>query len=228
MTALTMLQSIAGYVAGQDTSSASKPILLGTVDPAYVTSTYPTTLPKITFDGESTLSGKRYVVVGSYLPVAGDRVALVPIGTTYAIIGALADTPDTATAGINEYAVTSGSDECSSDSYQDLAGTGSVTSVSFTKRFTNTLLRIDMIATFYSDTASSNTMFGVHIGSTDYDVAVMFQDQAFLRLPAVGTRLLSGFSPGTYTVQGRWKRTSGGGIRRRIDSDRLTITVTEV
>jgi hypothetical protein len=87
MQALDVLQAVSGYTRAQE--AVDRRVRLGTVDPAYVASTYPTTLPKITFDGESTLSGKTYAVVGPYWPTAGDRVALIPIGTTYAIVGAL-------------------------------------------------------------------------------------------------------------------------------------------
>lgn len=90
MDALSFLQTVAGTTRAQTDGSADKPILMGTIDPAYVSSTFPGTMPKVTFDGESTLSGKQYtVVLPGYRPTAGDRVVLVPIGTTYAIIGAV-------------------------------------------------------------------------------------------------------------------------------------------
>lgn len=86
MDSLDILQSLAGLAA----ASESVPVLrTGVIDSSYVSSTYPGTLPKITFDGESTLSGKRYPVVGPYWPTASDRVLLAAIGNTYGIIGAL-------------------------------------------------------------------------------------------------------------------------------------------
>lgn len=72
--------------AAADTSSATRPIRLATVDPAY--EGLPT-LPRVTFDGETTLSGKRYALLQGYVPAAGDRVALAPVGTTYVILGPL-------------------------------------------------------------------------------------------------------------------------------------------
>jgi hypothetical protein len=89
MRALEFLDAVAGYTQAQQSGSASRPIRLATVDPTYVASTFPGTLPKVTFDGESTLSGKRYPVMSGYLPSASDRVVLVPVGTTYLIVGAL-------------------------------------------------------------------------------------------------------------------------------------------
>ena len=84
--ALELLQAIGGFSA---TQNASQPIKLAVVDPTYTASTYPGTLPKVTFDGESSLSTKRYPAMSPYLPVASDRVVMLPIGGTYLIAGAL-------------------------------------------------------------------------------------------------------------------------------------------
>lgn len=80
-TALDLLQSIAGFTRSQDSGSASRPIKLGTINPAHTSG-----LPRVTFDGEATLSGKGYPYASSYTPTAGDRVALLPVGNTYLII----------------------------------------------------------------------------------------------------------------------------------------------
>lgn len=88
--ALSMLQSISGFVQAQRDSPADRPCLLGVIDPAYAGLP---NLPKVTFEGESTLSGKTYAHLASYVPVAGDRVALMPVGTTYLIVGPVAATP---------------------------------------------------------------------------------------------------------------------------------------
>jgi hypothetical protein len=89
--ALSILDSIAGFAAAQASGqSANRPWLIGTIDPAYVASSYPGTQPKVTFDGESTLSGKTYKVLApGYWPTAGDRVVLAPVGTTYVIVGSV-------------------------------------------------------------------------------------------------------------------------------------------
>lgn len=84
---MTFMQSLTGYAKTQETGSQSRPIVLATIDPAYDTGSFPDPLPKVTFDGEDTMSGKRYAVMSPYWPQPGDRVAMVPIGTTYLIIG---------------------------------------------------------------------------------------------------------------------------------------------
>lgn len=87
MNPLDFLQSVAGFAQANQPGFDITKMRLATVDPAYVSSTYPGTLPKVTFDGETTLSGKRYPVMSPYLPTPGDRVLMVPLGATYLIIG---------------------------------------------------------------------------------------------------------------------------------------------
>lgn len=89
--ALGILESMAGFAASQaDSGSASKPIKLATIDPAYDPDDYLLgIMPRVTFDGESTLSTKFYPVMAPYHPFPGDRVVLIPVGITYLIIGSL-------------------------------------------------------------------------------------------------------------------------------------------
>lgn len=83
--AADLLQDITAFVAAtKEPTSADKPVRLATVDPAYASG-----WPRVTFDGESTLSGKAYPHIDSYVPARGDRVVLVPVGTTYLIVGAV-------------------------------------------------------------------------------------------------------------------------------------------
>ena len=92
ITALSIMESIAGYAGAQRDSAADRPMKIATIDPAYDPfAAYPAVpvLPKVTFDGEGTLSGKRYPYVAGYLPAPGDRVWMVPIGSTYLIAGAV-------------------------------------------------------------------------------------------------------------------------------------------
>ena len=82
MEAYTFLSTIAGAArAGAPDRSAK----IATVDPAYVASSYPGTFPRVTFDGESVLSTRRYASL--YAPAPNDRVVLLPVGTTYVILG---------------------------------------------------------------------------------------------------------------------------------------------
>lgn len=86
---MTFLQSIAGYAQAQRTGSEDRPIRIATVDPAFDIEAG--LLPKVTFDGESTMSTKRYPYGSGYVPLAGDRVVMLPIGTTYWMVGSVSN-----------------------------------------------------------------------------------------------------------------------------------------
>jgi hypothetical protein len=81
------LQSVTGF--GEDRSTTTpeetRPLRLGTIDPAYTSG-----LPRITFDGETILSGRGYPWASPYRPVANDRVVLAPVGRSYLILGGIA------------------------------------------------------------------------------------------------------------------------------------------
>lgn len=84
------LDAITGHLDRSRTSSADRPIRLAKVDPAYDPFVvYPGAVPpaRVTFEGEDTLSGKAYAVASDFIPRAGQRVFMVPIGTTYLIAG---------------------------------------------------------------------------------------------------------------------------------------------
>lgn len=83
MNSLGLLQVIARYVRAEVAqSSSSRPARLATVNPAHTTGR-----PRLTFDGESTLSGKAYPYLSPYVPAAGDRVLLLPVGASYVVAG---------------------------------------------------------------------------------------------------------------------------------------------
>lgn len=93
--ALSFLDAVAGYSRAQRDSSADRPIKLGTIDSTYDPwENYPDvpSLPKVKFDGEDTNTTKRYGYVQGFIPCPGQRVWLVPIGTTYMIAGAVENT----------------------------------------------------------------------------------------------------------------------------------------
>lgn len=96
MKPLDFLQSIAGFTRNapsDGSSSAQRPIRLALIDPAYnaFSSPYPNGIPaaRVTFEGETTLSGKYYPIAAGLIPYPNQRVYLVPVGTTYLIAGAV-------------------------------------------------------------------------------------------------------------------------------------------
>lgn len=85
----SLLAAVAGYTAATaNPSSTNKPARMAVIDPSYTSG-----WPKVTFEGESTMSGKLYPHLDSYCPAASDRVVMVPVGTTWLIVGAVCDDP---------------------------------------------------------------------------------------------------------------------------------------
>lgn len=132
--------------------------------------------------------------------------------------------------GVSQAAVSSGTNTTNSSSYSSMAGTGSVTSFSFTKRFATTRVRIDMSATFYTSTTACGARFGVLVNGTDYDVCQLAGNVpvAVTHLPAAGFAYIpSGLAAGSYTVQGRWKWIGSTGTLTRDNNDWLAISARE-
>lgn len=89
---IQFLDAIAGYAQAGSNASSDRPIKLARIDPAYNRLTgYPGPPPtaRVTFEGESTLSGKYYAIANGYIPSPGERCWMVPVGTTYLITGAV-------------------------------------------------------------------------------------------------------------------------------------------
>lgn len=89
------LRAVAHYTqSSAKQSSATRQIKLGKVDYDYDPTDFLGGInPRILFDGENTVSQKRYNVMAGYYPLPGQRVALLPIGTTYLIIGCVDTVP---------------------------------------------------------------------------------------------------------------------------------------
>ncbi|QEQ93607.1 hypothetical protein SEA_ZUKO_29 [Streptomyces phage Zuko] len=83
------LRVIKGFSeANPDPNVENRPIRLGTVDYDYDPNDFLGGIyPRIMFDGEKVVSQKRYKTMVGYYPLPGHRVVLVPVGTTYLIIG---------------------------------------------------------------------------------------------------------------------------------------------
>ena len=77
----TFLETIAEHTKQADPNAVSVP-RLGTVDPAYVSGA-----PKVTLEGTTVLSPAGFPRLSAYTPAASDRVLLLPVGSSYVILG---------------------------------------------------------------------------------------------------------------------------------------------
>jgi hypothetical protein len=132
-------------------------------------------------------------------------------------------------AGVNAAATTSGTDTTTSSSYANMAGTGAVTSFSFTKREAGTRIKVTMHCSYSSVTNNAQIAIAARIDGTDYEVAIGATAASGQAKTVSGVAFVSSIAAGTYTVQGRWKRNSGTGTATRTtNNDWLTIVCEEV
>jgi hypothetical protein len=79
------LNTVSGYTqATAPDTSANRPVKLATVMVLGASNTV-----QVQFDGETVTSTKYYPCLATYVATVGDRVALMPTGTTYLVIGAV-------------------------------------------------------------------------------------------------------------------------------------------
>lgn len=131
--------------------------------------------------------------------------------------------------GTSNQAVTSGSDTTTSSSFVAMAGTGSVTSFSFTKVLSTTRVVLRIRGNWQNATAVSDASFGMRINGTDYEC----DRQSLNTTTNIGrfdgfAVVPSGLAAGTYTVQAVWKRRSGTGTPTRSSTEWLSIEAKEV
>jgi hypothetical protein len=113
-----------------------------------------------------------------------------------------------------------------SATYVDMPATSSV---AVTKSSASTRLRIEFACSSFVTVASTVTSFGVRVNSTDLDISRLFFNPASTHEACpTGVVYVSGLAASVWTVQARWKRTSGTGICTTDVNDWVTIDVQEV
>jgi hypothetical protein len=115
-----------------------------------------------------------------------------------------------------------------SSSYANLPSGGSR---SVTKaNGTNTQLRIQLHAScFVATTGSTTVQFGVLVNGVDYDLTKFFINNTATHVACLnGVVYVTGLAAGSYTVQGRWKRTAGTGTVSTDSGDWINLDVREV
>jgi hypothetical protein len=242
MEPLSFLQSVKGYVGTDKTpESANKPVKLAVIDPAYSGG-----LPKVRFEGESTVSAKGYPFLNSYLPVASDRVVLMPAGTTYVIVGKIDDTVNNLVSRVAALEATpatpnvphSQSFNGGASSQTIASGTGAtayanVTGLAlatFDKRLASTAIVVDLGVGFFATVASSEVRFGVSVdGAAAVDIVNFFINPANTHLYASGSVRITGLAAGTRSFQIQWRRVSAttATVITRNGSDWGSLKVTE-
>jgi hypothetical protein len=128
--AFDFLTSIADFVKDEvrKNSIGSTP-RIAEIDPEYDPRSYPNTLPRVTFDGESTMSEKKYTVASVYHPYPGDRVVMLPVNGSYVIMNCLSPDAKVFSDGLSlsnfDYEeLNTGSEDTTSSSFTNLSTFG--------------------------------------------------------------------------------------------------------
>lgn len=133
--------------------------------------------------------------------------------------------------GVSSLSTTSGSDTCTSSSYQSMTGTGSQTSFSFTKRFGSAISRIKVTIhqTLYQSGGSLPfAQLGALVNGTDYDLIGATISGSGVNTMMSGFAYIPSIAAGVYTIQARWKRVSGTGTLTRDTLNWLAFEAMEV
>jgi hypothetical protein len=97
MDSLSLLQAIQEAQQQLPKGSAGQDMRLAIIAPTYDPFTaWPgqITLPTVQFEGEDDIGEQTYAVLNGYVPMAGDRVLMIPTGTTYTIVGKVSNPVD--------------------------------------------------------------------------------------------------------------------------------------
>lgn len=145
-------------------------------------------------------------------PVAGgDRLPA-------SIINALTNS----SAAINAQALSAGASETTtSATFVNCAGTGSVTSFTWTKYRDDTAAALFIGASFQPTTANAFARFGLSIDGTDYELAGAAPGTGVMSM-CFGIDVVSDIAAGIYTVQCRWRRAAGSGTCQRNENNWLS------
>lgn len=134
-------------------------------------------------------------------------------------------------ASIGQAATTVGNnDDLTSASYVNMAGTGSLTVVNYTKKYsaTFTKMKVTMTGTCAAITAVATCNFGIRTNATDFQMGFININAISQHHTFAGCILIAGIAAGAQTFQARWLRTTGAGTLRRTSDDWLSIVVEEV
>jgi len=96
-----LLKDIADRVQKEMSSTGTRSAKLATIDENFPDDPYyfamDTDLPRVVFDGDTTLSSDGFATLyHAYIPKAGERVVMLPVGNTYVIVGSV-DAPKRST-----------------------------------------------------------------------------------------------------------------------------------
>jgi hypothetical protein len=158
------LQSVSEFVKAEiRKSSIGTTPRIGVIDPDYNPAEYPNVLPRVTFEGEETMSEKEYTVVAGYHPFPGDRVLMTPVNGSFVITHCLDPNSKGYYAGLTLSApdvetLNPGSEDTTSTAFTNLTTYGPVCTVE-----TGTRALVLLTARTSATNASTRAVMGYEV-----------------------------------------------------------------
>jgi hypothetical protein len=100
--------------------------------------------------------------------------------------------------------------------------------LTLTKKYTTSDIKIDFHATFFSTLASTLARFAVSIAGTDTDVCHLTINTANNHSQVSGTKIVASTLSGAVAITARWRRISGTGTLTTDTSDWISISAVEI
>jgi hypothetical protein len=177
----------------------------------------------IMFDGDTV--NEAAVSMLGVLPVgARVYVDIVPPGGNF-IVGMASTVANPLFFGAVNRTAALASGTTTSATFVDLPGSPSIT---LTKAYTQTRIRIDLHCIFYSTLANTGASFGVNIDGTDGGVCSRVVNAANTYAQASGTAIFPFAVSGSLVITGRWLRYVGGGTLTTDGNAWFSVTAQEV
>lgn len=130
--------------------------------------------------------------------------------------------------GTSGQSTTSGFDTTTSATFVNCAGTGNLSSFSFTKVFANTSVLLDVQTSFFTSVAAGGAEFALRINGTDYTCTHENASATGVATKVGGWAIATGIPVGVYTVQARWRRYLGTGTCQRGTDQWMSISAREI
>lgn len=132
---------------------------------------------------------------------------------------------------ISNLAVTTVTNDTKADNtYANMAGTGSVTSLTITKKYSAAIskIRVLMSCSMFSTVSNTGVDLAVRVNSIDVELGTFFFSALNQHHTIVVGDELTTLAAGAWSIQARWKRPSGTGTLTRANNDWLMMSAEEI
>lgn len=213
--AFEFFKSISEFSRAQDSVPVNR---LARIDYDFDLADFPGVNPRVVFDGEKTVSSKRYRVLSPYIPEPGDRVLMTPVGNSYVIAGSVDPKENLWTGNGDSDLIGGATETTTSTSYTNLSTYGPEVTV-YTGKMALVALTCNIRVIDGGNAIMGYEVSGATSISPDDEKAVTYDDIGTNNQGLVLARVdLVTLNPGRNTFTAKYRTSSGStsaGFSRR-------------